>query len=215
MKRWGLHAGWLSGTLFTVALLAIGALTPGYRQSIDPVSVLGTAGVAHPAWWNAFGFVVPGMLVALFAPALAASMHGDRPGSIARIGLWSLLFSGIALGALGVFAYDLADPDGLASKLHVASLAIALLALLPAAALPAWSLRRQRAWRALVVLGPLLAPAMFLSVAIRIDEIIPGLRDRPGYVERVTLGLYFLWMALAASTALRRHPAVHVIRSGA
>src|SRR5690606_22869221 len=109
--RSGLHAGWLAGVVFTLALMVFGALLPGYDHADMPVGVLGASGVALARYWNLAGFIVPGLLVAWFALSLLGPLQRDGAGSVARIGVWLLLISGLAFAANGVFAYDLARPD--------------------------------------------------------------------------------------------------------
>lgn len=203
VRRFGLHAGWLAGAVFAVVLLWLGATVPGYEHAHMPVSFLGMHGVPMAACWNIAGFIAPGLLVAWFALSLLAPLGRDGAGAMARIGVWLLLISGLAFAGNGVFAYDLAEPDGMASKLHVAMLTIALLGFLPSALLLALGLRRRPAWRALVAGGTLLALATLLSVVQRMGDWLPLLRDNPGYAQRVTLALYFLWLALASLVALR------------
>jgi hypothetical membrane protein len=203
VNRFGLHAGWLAGVVFAVALSWLGALVPGYEPARMPVSFLGIHGVPVAPYWNIVGFIATGLLVAWFALSLLAPLQRDGAGMLARIGAWLLLISGLAFAGNGVFAYDLAEPDGTASKLHVAMLTIALLGFLPSALLLALGLRRRPAWRALVVCGPLLALATLLSVVQRVGDFVPLLQGNPGYAQRITLALYFLWLALASVVALR------------
>ena len=203
VKRMGLHAGWLAGAVFAVVLPWLGATVPGYEHAHMPVSFLGMHGVPMAPYWNIAGFIVPGLLVAWFALSLLAPLQRDGVGAIARIGVWLLLISGLGFAGCGVFAYDATELDGPASKLHVAMLTIALLGFLPSALLLALGLRRRPAWRALVVCGPLLALAALLSVAQRMADLVPLLQGNPGYAQRITLALYFLWLALASLVALR------------
>ena len=205
--RTGLHAGWGAGVVFAVALSWLGAVVPGYEHARMPVSFLGMRGVALAHCWNVAGFILPGLLVACFALSLQAPLRRAGAGALARIGTWLLLISGLAFAGNGVFAYDLAEPDGTASKLHVAMLTIALLGFLPSALLLALGLRRRPAWRVLVTGGALLASATLLSVLQRMGDWLPLLGDNPGYAQRVTLALYFLWLALAALVALHSGPA--------
>lgn len=199
-----LHAGWLAGALFLLALWVVAGATPGYQHAYQAVSELGVVGATHAPWWNVLGFIVPGMLVALFAHALAMTLRGDGIGATGRIALWLLGFSGLAFAGNGIWPYDLARPDDRASQLHVASLTLALVAFLPAAGLMAFALRRRRAWRPLVVFGPALALLTIASVADRAGNFVPALQGVPGFGQRLTLALYFAWMALASWVALRR-----------
>lgn len=200
--RAGLHAGWIAGALFAVSLLGIGAATPGYEHAYEPVSFLGMRGAALAPWWNVLGFGLPGVLVAWFALAVQRPLHAAGTGSVARIGTWLLLVSGLAFAGNGVFAFDPRDTDGTSTRLHVAMLTIALLGFLPATAMFAAALRRVAGWRLLSTAGLLLGLATLLSVLQRMADVVPGLQDHPGYAQRVTLALYFLWLALAARVAL-------------
>lgn len=199
-----LHAGWLAAALFVLALLAMGAATPGYVHADEAVSNLGAVGAPHARWWNLLGFVVPGLLIALFAYALAMTMRDDGIGAAGRIGLWLLCFSGLAFAGGGIWAYDLTRPFERASQLHVAMLTLTMVAFLPAAALVAVGLRGRSNWRALVSVGPVLALLTAASIADRAGNFIPMLETTPGYGQRITLALYFAWMVLASWVALRR-----------
>ena len=199
-----LHAGWLAAALFALALLVMGAATPGYVHADAAISNLGAAGAPHARWWNLLGFVVPGLLVALFAYALAMAMRDEGIGAAGRIGLWLLCFSGLAFAGNGIWPYDLARPFERASQLHVAMLTLAMVAYLPAAVLVAVGLRGRNDWRALVAVGPVLALLTLASIADRAGNFIPMLEGTPGYGQRITLALYFGWMVLASWVALRR-----------
>ncbi|MGN6111613.1 MAG: DUF998 domain-containing protein [Luteimonas sp.] len=203
LPRAGLHAGWIAGALFAVALLAIAAATPGYEHAYQPVSFLGMRGAPLAAWWNMLGFGLPGALMAWFALALQRPLQAAGTGSLARIGTWLLLVSGLAFAGNGLFPFDPREPDGLSTKLHVTMLTVALLGFLPATAVLAAALRRVPGWRLLSTAGLLLGVATLLSVLQRMADAVPGLQDHPGYAQRVTLALYFLWLALAARIALR------------
>ena len=202
--RAGLQAGWIAGALFAGSLLAIAAATPGYDHAYQPVSFLGMRGAPCARWWNVLGFELPGLLVAWFALALQRPLRLAGTGSLARIGTWLLLVSGLAFAGNGVFPFDPRDPAGTSTKLHVAMLTFALLGFLPATAMLAAALRRIAGWRLLSSAGLLLGLATLLSVLQRMADVVPGLQDHPGYAQRVTLALYFLWLALASRVALRR-----------
>ena len=115
MKRPGLHAGWLAGVVFTVALAVVAAITPGYEHAHQPVSFLGMHGAPFALSWNLFGFGLPGLLVACFALSLQAALAHRGVGAVARIGTWLLLISGVAFAGLrpqGVHTYPGSYPPG-------------------------------------------------------------------------------------------------------
>jgi hypothetical membrane protein len=199
----GLHAGWFAGVVFAVSLLVVAALTPGYEHAHQPVSFLGMRGAPFAPWWNLSGFGLPGLLAACFALSVQRPLRGSGAGRVARTGTWLLLVSGLAFAGNGVFAFDPQAPSGTSTRLHVAMLTISLLAFLPATVLLAVGVRRLRGWRLLSTLGPLLALGALLSVLQRMADVLPVLQGNPGYAQRITLALYFLWLALAALVAVR------------
>lgn len=203
MNRFGLHCGWLAGVVFVVALLAIGALTSGYSHAHHPVGFLGMAGAPLAGWWNVSGFLVPGMLVVVFALSLLQPLQRAQARMAARIGIWLLAIAGLAFAGNGVFGFDPSDPGGMGSKLHVAMLTLALLGFLPAALAMALGLRCCHGWRVLVLAGPVIVLATLASVMQRVLDAVPVLATNPGYAQRVTLVLFFAWLGLAAMVALR------------
>ena len=216
LTRPGLHAGWIAGAVFAVSLLVLATITPGYEHAHQPVSFLGMHGAPFALSWNLFGFGLPGLLVACFALSLQAALAHRGVGAVARIGTWLLLISGVAFAGNGVFAFDPQATGGTSTRLHVAMLTISLLAFLPSAAMLAVGLRRLQGWRWLATLGPLLALGTLASVLQRITDVVPALQGNPGYAQRITLALYFLWMLLAAVVALRAtHRAPAMATSGA
>lgn len=203
VKRIGLHAGWIAGAVFALALLVLAALTPGYGHAHQPVSFLGMRGAPLAPWWNVLGFGVPGLLVAWFSLALQQALRERGAGAAARIGTWLLLISGLAFAGNGAFPFDPQAPGGMSTKLHVAMLTIALLGFLPATVMLAIGVRRHSGWRALSTAGLLLGAACLASVLQRMTDVLPLLGTHPGYAQRVTLALYFAWLALASVVALR------------
>lgn len=154
-------------------------------------------------WWNVFGFIVPGLLVACFALALEGPMRAGGAMRGGRIGSTLLLLSGVFFAAQGLLPYDLAAPDEHASQWHVTMLSLSFLAFLPATALIAASLRHAHAWQVLRVGGSLLAAAVLAGLVLPPEHMLPALQGKPALLQRVMLALYFGWMALAAFCALR------------
>jgi hypothetical protein len=204
MSRWALHAGWLSGAAFAVALVGFGSLLPGYSQALHPVDVLGAAGVANAAAWNLIGVALPGLLLAAFAIALQRPLQALDVGAAGRIGGWLLMLSGFAFAAGAVWSLRLELLDGPESKLHVATSMLAWLGWLPSVVLLAWALRRQTGWRRLAITGPLLALAGIACLGLPLQQWLPALEGRGGAVQRIGLLLYFAWPALLAWRALSR-----------
>lgn len=203
MTRFALHAGWLAGVAFAVALAVLGALLPGFSPALHPVDLLGAIGVPHAGAWNALGVALPGALLALFAVALQQPLRAIGVGAVGRVGGWLLMLSGIAFAAGAAWPLRIEDLDGATSKLHVAMSMLAWLAWLPSAVLLSLALRGRAEWRGVATAGSLLALAGFACLALPL-QALPVFEGRGGAVQRIGLGLYFAWPALLAWRALSR-----------
>src|SRR5690606_24182557 len=137
------------------------------------------------AWrWNLCGFVLPGLLLFVFALALEVALQRDGKGRVLRIGTGLLMLSALAFAAQGLLPFDLEDPHALASQRHVSALVLALLGLLAGAVFVDAGLMRRR-WRAPALLG--LALAFALLMLLLWPRLLPL---GAGHAQRVLLGLY-------------------------
>jgi hypothetical protein len=202
MNRLALHAGWLAGVVFAVALVGFGAALADYAQASQPVDLLGARGVAHAAGWDALGYALPGLLVAAFAIALQRPLAAAGVGAAGRIGSWLLMFSGLAFAAQALAPLDLRLLDGADTKAHVAAGMLSLVAWLPSALLLPLALRRRAGWRIAVVAGPLLAAVAIACLALP-PQAWEAVGAGPGVAQRLGISAQFAWPALAAFCALR------------
>ena len=202
MNRIALHAGWLAGAAFVLALAGFGAALAGYSQALHPVDLLGARGIPHAAAFNASGYALPGLLVAVFAVALQRPLAAAGVGSVGRIGGWLLMLSGFAFAAQAFAPLDLRLLDGADSQAHVTAAMLSLVAWLPSALLLPLALRGRAGWRAAVVGGPLLAAIGIACLALA-PQAWEAIGAGPGAAQRLGLAAQFAWPALAAFCALR------------
>lgn len=202
--RLGLHAGWLAGGCFVIALAALGGDHMGYLEAQHPLGHLGAMQARGATLWNLCGFMLPGLLLFIFALAFEAAMKRDGAGRGGRIGTGLLMLSALAFTAQGLLPFDLEDPDALASQRHVSALVLALLGLMAGALWIAASLKSRRGWRVLVWVGAPLAVLLLLFLVWPPQGFVPMLHGRPGHAQRLIFATYFAWFALAAWMALRR-----------
>jgi len=194
MPRLALHAGWLAGLVFFLALFGFGAAVEGFDAQRHSMGVLGRAAPAF-AW---FGYALPGALLALFGARLAFALR-DEPLA-ARLGAQCLLIAGLAFAAQAVFPIDPSQPDGSASQRHVAALMAALLAGVAAAVLLGLGVRRARRLRA-EAWGCALGMAVLLLAPP--DAWLAFLGGRTGLSQRLLLLAFFALPALASRAMLR------------
>src|SRR3546814_11255366 len=91
----------------------------------------------HALAFNVLGFVLPGVLAALVAWRLRASLDDGAPWA-ARIGAWLALLSALAFAAQGLLPLDPRDLAADASRMHATMWTLWWVALLPAAVLLAF-----------------------------------------------------------------------------
>jgi hypothetical membrane protein len=162
--------------LFAAALVFFAAAHPGYEHGTKAVSELGATGAPNALAWNLIGFLLPGVLLALFGLGLGATVQ-DR-----RTGLY-LTLSGIAFAATAVPA----DMESLQSPLSLAHIVASLMVFLfwlPASLRllkqPAPELRR------ITIFFLLFAVA---AAAIRFTPLL-----LPGWGQRLSFLAYFGWI---------------------
>lgn len=200
MKRTGLHLAWVAALACITAIVLAAASTDGYASMQHPVGLLGSDFSPHHDWFNPLGFVLPGLLVALFALALERVLHPS--GHVLRIGFGMLLLAALAFAAQGLFPLDLGDLDAGSSRRHAVANAVFLLGGGGAGLLLGLALLPRAALRPAAVLGLLLAAGVAFQVGAPSHRW--GLEFVPGAVERVLLLLWYAWLVALACGARGR-----------
>jgi hypothetical membrane protein len=174
-----------------LAVLSFGAAFDGYSQQSHAVAVLGATGVPHAGWFNALGFVLPGLVLSGVAMGLYLRM-ASTAGFVARLGAWMALFSTLAFAAQGVFPLDPEHLDATSTRLHVAAWCLWWLTtgtggLLLSPGL--WRARGRRRWSVAVLAIALLVPGFALFAPAAWGSAIP---------QRIAYALWFAgWLLVA------------------
>lgn len=111
------HIAMVALPLHALAAWLCGLASPGYSHREHPLALLGATGAPEAAWFNAFGFVLPGLLAALAMWRERATMPADA-GWPRRIAARLGMLGGIAFAGQGVFPLDPADIGAPANALH-------------------------------------------------------------------------------------------------
>lgn len=154
--------------LFALAALACGVMarlgaglaSGGHDGLRHPVAWLGAEGMPHAAGFNLFGFLVPGLLLAVALWGVRGRMVGE--GWTARIGITLGLLSALAYAALGVFPLDASGAPGPGHRLHAVAWSLWWIAFAPAALLVALGARTRGPWRPALLLACVLMPLLLL-----------------------------------------------------
>ncbi len=187
MKRWTLLAAIVAALSFVAAVSGFGAMLEGYSQALHPVGLLGARGMPHAPVFNAFGFVLPGLLAASVAWRLRAAV-GDAAPWAARIGAWLALLSALAFAAQGLLPLDPRDLESTASRAHATAWTLWWVAFVPAALLLAVGLRSRRG------LGP---AGMVAAVIVVTLVVLPLDPLTPAVAQRVVFAAWLAWVMLA------------------
>lgn len=177
--------------LFTIIVIILGLLRPGYSHVSQAISELGEVGAPNAAVQDA-NFVVFGLLVIAFAVGLHRGI-GDGRGS--KIGP-ALVGSFGAVGAIGAGIFPLPSP------LHVPVSLIGFISLIIATLVISRRLKQDARWqsyRSYSLITGGIALALFVAL------VFGGSNDSPyfGALQRIFLTPLFLWVELMAIHLLR------------
>jgi hypothetical membrane protein len=185
---------------FVIAVVILGALTPGYSPIYHTISELGEVGAPYSREAS-FVFIVTGLLIAIFGYGL----HRNLPKRDYRVlsGLCVMVYALLDFVGSGVFPVD---PGGAANTVTASyHVTLTVLGELAALAMPATFLMDTdglNGWDELrrfskIIFALSIPAAAFLVYTI--EGNVPGVMDTPiGLAQRVLVGLYLTWIAGAA-----------------
>lgn len=184
MKRLQPYLPWLAVLSCVVAALAAAAGWEGYSHARHPLALLGTAAAPAPAWFNVFGFVLPGFVLA--AAALWRWVELGAARRVVRIGMLLAAISALAFAAQGLFPLDPERMEAAGSRQHALAWTLWWVAFVPGATLLAFGNLRPGLVHALAAL------ALPLSI-LALPLILPA-----PLAARLAFALWFgWWLALS------------------
>ena len=199
-----LVAGIGPGLIFGSAVVACGALRPGYSHLHQLMSELGATNSPNAMLMNAAGFVAPGLLLVLFAVILAKRFTLSRSfWSISGCLLIGLFGAGLALA--GVFPCDAGCPaswDSVGQARHNAASVVTFGAAIWAPAVWAPVLRREGSASGLPIFSATAAglAAVFATLMV----LAPESRQFVGLWQRLFLGVVLVWCGVFSAALNNR-----------
>ncbi len=183
--------GMAAPLFFAITTVAIGLATPGYDPVTQLVSELGIPSTPYAPAMNSIGLIMTGILISVFALAVHSVLSGGWKGALGAV---LVAVAGISFVAMGIFHCDQGcipiTPGG---SLHLVSGMIALVAGLGAALILSLVMIREREWNGYWQYS--LATGVLLLVILPLFLLHP---DKAGLVQRILVGLIFLWMEVLA-----------------
>lgn len=190
MNRYARFCGPAALAMFVAATTIFGALLDGYSHREHPLALLGAAGVPRALTFNAFAFVLPGVLLAAVFWAMRSALPATA-GWRARIGTQLAVLSALAFAAQGLFPLD---PDGLgaqANTLHALAWTVWWIAFAAAGVLLAASGPSRGFRRATVV----------ASIAVMALALPPWPGTMAAIAPRLAYVIWFVWATYAGREA--------------
>lgn len=185
-------AGAIAFAWFFIALIAFALLRPEYRHATKAISELGVFGAPYMFGWNLFGFILPGVLLMVFAHGYRARLGSDAVGFLA------LMLTGFCF-ALAAIPAEMAadgDPDRASTWTRAHSFASMLVAVPWLWAITSIIARfRNSAWRSLAIVSVIAVLGFIAPIVFR--EYDPRFQA-PGLLQRASFLVFFLWYAAAA-----------------
>lgn len=205
-----LRAGLVAGPLFVAVFLVEPAFHPGYNPMRHPVSSLS---LGPGGWVQVLNFVVAGLLCLAFAAGLRRTLR-PGPGAIAAPALLAVWAVGL-LGA-GAFATDpvsgyprgtppVTDPPTWHGQLHDLAFSLPGFASIAAAMFVlgyAYARRRMPRWATLSMASGAAFVGLFALTTLGFAQH-PHLVDAAGLLQRLTVGVGWLWLTLVAAHEVR------------
>lgn len=184
-----------SPLLFAAVYLTMSSMRPEYSHLTKAISELGSLDAPRAWAWNIFGYMIPGLLVALLGLGIRNRFATTRGALLPAV---ALVASGLFMTLSGVFPGDFDNRTSTTMIVHtVGSLGCFVAFLVAAFSLPR-IMRQAREWR----------PLVWPSLALAFTSILTGfLRsgNAPGLGQRLGFACFFLWVALIGY-ALCRDP---------
>lgn len=193
-EKLGGTSGIAAFVIFWMSLFAFAASRTDYSHLHKAVSELGVLGAPHALAWNLIGFIVPGLLLALFGAGLAITIDGRR-GAL----WWLLVLSGLCFAGAGVVPGEMRNGSPMMESpmtlghLVFANLAPLLWAI--AAFLVIRRVKKNSSLKPFVNLATVYAVVCvggFVLVIVA-SAAIPDLRHMPGLVQRFCFAFYLGW----------------------
>ncbi|MGH7927276.1 MAG: DUF998 domain-containing protein [Candidatus Binatia bacterium] len=188
---------------FLIIYLIMSAMRSDYSHSTDAISELGSLDAPNLWAWNMFGYILPGLAIALLGAGLKREF--SPLGRTTLIPSVALMAAGLLMALSGAFPANMADFNSTTTRLHmVGSFGCYVAFLIAGFGLPPF-FRKSSSWH--WVARPSLA-LVVASIAIGFLRFFEGMG---GVGQRLTFACFFLWVALVSFALWRANRPVGAV----
>ena len=107
--------GIVSPIIFWAAYFTMSAVRPEYSMFTKAVSELGSVDAPHKWVWNSLGYLIPGLLIAIYSFGLYKNVVVNKSS---KLPLYGILLSGAFMAMSGLFPGDFDDRQSTTMLLH-------------------------------------------------------------------------------------------------
>ena len=172
---------------FLAVYVVMAAMRPDYSHTDRAISELGSLDAPNLWAWNVFGYILPGLVVALLGVGLRREFQPQGRG--AAIASFAVVAAGLLMALSGAFPANMADFKSTTTLIHTVGSFGCYAAFLVAGFWLPSTFRKAFAWRWVA------APSLALVIA----SIATGFLRFAGMQsigQRLTFTCFFLWVAL-------------------
>jgi hypothetical membrane protein len=194
------YVGMAAPIVFTVSVMVLGAVTPGYSHVYHTISELGEVGAPYAGTASTV-FIVCGLMIALFGYGLQQGI--PRPDARVLSGLCVMVYGLFDFVGSGVFPVDAGGAaDTVTASYHVTLTVLGELAALATPFMFLQDTENVLRWSRFKEFGKWIFRLSILAsgfLVYAIGENSPGVIDAPiGLAQRILVGLFLAWIFVAA-----------------
>lgn len=179
--------------IFWAASFIFGALRPGYSYIINTVSELGAIGTTHAILWNIFGFIVPGLFLAVTGGVFAQSVRNEKSRAI-NFSCLLLVLAGIAVAGQGIIPAEMVNGVAVVTSFHtrghLISSLISGIAWIIGVLLLVKPMKRSPEWQGWHIVS-IVTVILMLIASFTLRSVLPG-----GLAQRAGDMIFFAWYIL-------------------
>ena len=185
-----------SAVIFWITYFLLSSLRPDYSMFTKAISELGSVDAPNKWMWNIFGYIIPGLLIAIYAWGLYKNVASTKT---ARLPLFGILLSGIFMSISGIFPGDFDNRESLTMLMHtIGSFGSYIFFLIGAFTYPKL-MNKTNYWKSATKPTLILTSLTILFGAW--PFVFPSI---PAAGQRIVFLIYFLWIIHTAIKLYRQ-----------
>ena len=188
-KSYGI-IGIVTVIVFLTTYIIMSSIRPEYSMFTKAISELGSLDASNKWLWNSFGYVLTGILIAIYAIGLYKNVAVTKSS---KLPLYGILLSGVFMIVSGIFPGDFDNRESTTMLLHtVGSFGSYIFFLIGAFTYPK-QMRKNEYWKQAI--KPTLIFTWLTILFGSWPVIFPNM---PALGQRITFLFYFLWITHTA-----------------